>query len=353
MRNLRFLTLLALFTVGLTACAGAFQQERVLDPAPRERAGMFDDVWSDGGDTVTADSAETDPSPSPASERAPGMDRDVVRDTTPTGTDVRPDPQPVRTSPDVLAVDAASGRRHGLDVRESDASRPSTSPSLIVGGDVGEGARVEHTESSRPWWRPDVRGWFSGSETPEVHEGRWVSRFEGTMSRPTDASDRPWDAHPRGGTPPMTWSPLESLRDTVMVYRDWPTLETHLVPGRPLVVRGLVWPEHARVASRADELVRIESSWVPFTRFADDELRCELRADPEIIEEEGAFIRLVALVSRHPGGHGVVETRMESTDSLDCQGSDLAQDRVQSFRWDMWMAVNRASTIGTQRLPRR
>jgi hypothetical protein len=344
MSFIRACAFLFLIIMGTSACLGAIQQERVLNPAPRDRVGVFEDVWSPGEESP-ADSAVVDV---PLGDLvAPG-----VRVTYEVGSEAHVVGATVRApAAGVVAYDASTGGLHGLDEVRRPAMRVEPDPSSVT---LDGASRVKREdEASRPWWRPDVRGWFSGGGRDTEESGRWVARFDGDMPSPESGQEDAWGAHPSGGAPPMTWKGIGEFTDSVMVYRDWTLLHRHLVPTRPLVVRELVWPTHARVASRDEDVVRIETAWVPRTRFSADELSCVALGSQEALEEQGELIRLVGMVTRHPGGHAKVTTTLESSDGISCEGSDMSRDRVQSFRWDMWMAINRASSIGTERLPPR
>lgn len=320
-----------LILVVASSCRGLLERDATLEPPPRERVRIFEDVWEKKEEAEPGEEAgDEGPQVEEGEEEKTGVgeeeeDRDAVE---------RDD---VTATPDtVLAVDAATGAYHVVHVDEDGST-------AILEGE-------EATETTG-----EGKGRLSGlfSREASASEDAGEGRFSGVEPHPDDLDEEnPWAAYPGERAPPLTWRPVDGFETHVRINRGWSALHRHLIPERPLPVREIVWPEHARVVERSEDSFLIVAGWISHDRFSDDELRCEV-VEPSSVDHEGPRVRLVADIERHGLSGATTTARIQPSSGLECEGSEIAHDRVHAFLWDVWMGTHRATNVGTQRLPPR
>lgn len=147
----------------------------------------------------------------------------------------------------------------------------------------------------------------------------------------------------------LPWMPLTEAIDSVDLHKTWTQVVSNVYSGATFSIREMVWPTELEIHSVAAEEIGVRTDWVRFKRIPPNEILCLHSFAPEDAREhEEAAVRMTSTIRRIAGGGGRLFASYETRGLAGCQLSAIGASRLGSFRYDVWMAMHRASAIGGQ-----
>lgn len=205
-------------------------------------------------------------------------------------------------------------------------------------------------EADAWWYQPDTPRRTLRSLLPERLDASLRARFDSLPPAAGAAAGDPLEAHRDSiRVAMMPWVALDAARDSLAYQLPYDRLSGSLVEGTPLSVRQMVWPSHARVTSHDRAAISFATEWLDYRRISGNEIRCHAVGDAPH-RDDGRALRMAGAYV--PTGHGEarIHVRFETRHLSHCQVSPEGLNRLLSYRYDMWIAANRARSSGLRPL---